>query len=298
MGVAWAKVIPAKTFNTFGLKWHSNPGPFNVKEHVLIIVMANASFGNGVAYFTDTVQALKAFYHVDYGWGFYICLALSTQIVGFGIAGIVRKVLVEPASMIWPQDLVSAAFVYTLHDTTPTNPAETNGWKVGRYRYFLYVFTGAFVWYWFPGVLTPFLSVFAIVTFIKPKHVVLNQLFGGWTGLSLLPITFDWTQVTGMFTLPYSLILSSTNMPKKGYIQSPLIAPWHAIGNALIGTVSFFIIVTCGLHYSNHWFAQYLPISDSTTYDNTAKAYNVSRILTPEFTLDEEKYKVISQFHS
>lgn len=100
--------------------------------------------------------------------------------------------------MIWPQDLVSATFIYTLHDKSPTNPAETNGWKIGRYRYFLYVFLGSFFWYWFPGVIAPCLSVFAIVTFIKPKNVILNQLFGGWTGLSLIPITFDWTQVTGM----------------------------------------------------------------------------------------------------
>ncbi|EFE30686.1 OPT peptide transporter Mtd1, putative [Trichophyton benhamiae CBS 112371] len=261
IGVAWAKIIPSRTFNTFGLKWNTNPGPFNVKEHVLIVVMANASFGNGVAYFTDTIQALKAFYHTDYGWGFYVCLALSTQIVGFGIAGIVRKVLVEPASMIWPQDLVSATFIYTLHDKSATNPAETNGWKIGRYRYFLYVFLGSFFWYWFPGVIAPCLSVFAIVTFIKPKNVILNQLFGGWTGLSLIPITFDWTQVTG---------------------------------NTLIGTIGLFIFVTCGLHYSNHWYAQYLPISDSTTYDNMAKPYNVSRILSPDFTLDEEKYKAYS----
>lgn len=33
-------------------------------------------------------------------------------------------------------------------------------------------------------------------------------------------------------------------------------------------------------------------MSDSNSYDNTGKLYNVSKILTPEFTLDEEKYKV------
>ena len=36
-----------------------------------------------------------------------------------------------------------------------------------------------------------FLSVFAFVTWIRPKSVVLNQLFGGTTGLSIIPITFD-----------------------------------------------------------------------------------------------------------
>jgi hypothetical protein len=33
-------------------------------------------------------------------------------------------------------------------------------------------------------------------------------------------------------------------------------------------------------------------MSDSNSYDNTGKLYNVSKILTPDFTLDEEKYKV------
>lgn len=32
-------------------------------------------------------------------------------------------------------------------------------------------------------------------------------------------------------------------------------------------------------------------MSDSSTYDNTGNAYNVSRILTADFTLDEEAYK-------
>lgn len=80
IGVAWAKIIPARTFNIFGLKWNINPGPFNVKEHVLIVVMANASFGNGVAYFTDTIQALKAFYHTDYGEPIILCFKYGIYI--------------------------------------------------------------------------------------------------------------------------------------------------------------------------------------------------------------------------
>ena len=62
-----AKVLPNREFNTFGLRWNLNPGPFNIKEHTLIVVMANASFGTGVAYFTDTVVVQKAFYKNDLG---------------------------------------------------------------------------------------------------------------------------------------------------------------------------------------------------------------------------------------
>ena len=45
--------------------------------------------------------------------------------------------------------------------------------------------------YFIPGFLMQFLSVFAFATWIAPNNVVINQLFGGTTGLSMLPITFD-----------------------------------------------------------------------------------------------------------
>jgi len=72
---------------------------------------------------------------------------------------------------------------------------------------FVYVFTGSFVWYWFPGFLAQFLSVFAFVTWARPNSVIINQLFGGSSGLSLIPITFDWTQVTGYIPSALSLHL-------------------------------------------------------------------------------------------
>ena len=177
--------------------------------------------------------------------------------------------------MIWPFDLVNTSLFYALHDNSKTDPSKTHGWSISRYRYFFYVFLGSFVWYWFPGYIATFLSVFAFPTFIRPNNVIINQLFGGWTGLSLIPLTLDWTQVTG-------------------YIFSPLVAPWHAIANTLIGMVIFFWITTLGLHYSNHWYGAWLPMSDSNSYDNTGMLYNVTRILTPEYTLDLGAYQSYS----
>lgn len=99
--------------------------------------------------------------------------------------------------MIWPQTLVNTSFIYALHDHGKTDPTKSNGWSISRYCYFFYVFVASFIWYWFPGYIATFLIVFAFVTWIRPKSPVINQLFGGWTGISLLPITFDWTQITG-----------------------------------------------------------------------------------------------------
>jgi OPT family oligopeptide transporter len=151
LGIGWEKVMPSRTYRTFGLEWNLNPGSFNLKEHGLIVIMANAAFGNGAGYFTDTIVAQRGFYGQNFGWGFNILLAFTTQCIGFGIAGLLRRYLIEPASMIWPQTLVNTAFIYALHDQSKTDPKKSNGWSISRYRYFLYVFIGCFVYSWFPG---------------------------------------------------------------------------------------------------------------------------------------------------
>ena len=273
LGNLWAKFLPNRQFNTFGLKWNLNPGPFNVKEHTVIVVMAGVSYGT--AYATDIILAQVAFYKQNFGIGFQLMLVITTQSLGYGIAGIMRKILVYPAAMIWPANLVQVTLLHAMHEKElPPDPTIIGG-KMSRYRWFWIMFTGMFVWYFVPGFLAQFLSVFAFMTWIYPENIVINQLFGGVTGVSLIPITFDWTQVTG-------------------FLGDPLIPPWHAIANTMIGIVAFYIFGTIAIHYGGGWYAEYLPISDSSTYDNMGLHYNVSRIVTPELTLNVAEYEKYS----
>lgn len=92
LGHGWAKVMPTHQFKTFGLKWSLNPGPFNIKEHSIIVVMASVSFG--AAYATDILLAQISFYKQDFGILFQLLLVISTQSIGYGIAGMMRKFLV------------------------------------------------------------------------------------------------------------------------------------------------------------------------------------------------------------
>ena len=280
MGVGWAKVMPNHEVTLFGKKMNLNPGPFNVKEHVIIVAMANAAFGGGTGYFIDTVVTVEKFYNLpSFGWGFYILFAISTQCLGFGLAGSVRRWLVEPAAMLWPSSLVNVAFMYALHDHSPSDPSKTNGWSISRYRWFLYVMAGMFVWSWFPDFIIPAFSYFAWVTWIKPNNVVINQLFGQSTGISLgfpfTGFTLDWAQINSFY-------------------GSPLIAPWHAIANTAIGIVFFLWIVIPALHYTNTWYAQYLPISQNGITDNTGSPYATTSILNPDHTVNPAKYEAYS----
>ncbi|KAL2128596.1 hypothetical protein VTI74DRAFT_8947 [Chaetomium olivicolor] len=287
LGRGWARFVPDKDITLptgdvlgwmglgkkrgrgKGVRVRLNPGPFNVKEHAIIVVMASVSFS--VAYATDIILAQKVFYKQDFGFLWQLMLVVSTQSLGYGIAGMMRRFLVYPASMIWPGNLVSVTLMNAMYETVDDRDPSVIGGSMPRYWWFSLVTFGAFVYYFIPGFLAQFLSSFAFMTWLAPNSPVVNQLFGYSTGLSLLPITFDWTQISG-------------------FVGSPLIPPWHAIANTMIGVLFFFVFLASVLHYSGAWYSQYLPMSDSNTYDNTGKPYDVSRILSADYTLDVEAY--------
>jgi hypothetical protein len=63
----------------------------------------------------------------------------------------------------------------------------------------------------------------------------------------------------------------------------------------LSGRLDVLILVqTPALHFSNIWYGKYLPMSSRGSFDNTGNAYDVTQILTPELTLDIDKYKAYS----
>ncbi|GJV04572.1 oligopeptide transporter 4-like protein [Tanacetum coccineum] len=73
LGRRMAALLPTSTFGLPGCgsrKFSLNPGPFNMKEHVLITIFANAgaAFGNGSAYAVGIVNIMKAFYgrHISF----------------------------------------------------------------------------------------------------------------------------------------------------------------------------------------------------------------------------------------
>ncbi|GFY90111.1 oligopeptide transporter 4 [Actinidia rufa] len=114
MGHFLAAVLPAVKFRIpgFGPKSFSfNPGPFNMKEHVLISIFANAgsAFGNGSAYAVGIVTIIKAFYRRNISFLAGWILIITTQVLGYGWAGLLRKYVVEPAHMWWPNTLVQVS---------------------------------------------------------------------------------------------------------------------------------------------------------------------------------------------
>ncbi|KAJ9236200.1 hypothetical protein DTO207G8_3212 [Paecilomyces variotii] len=270
-GVFLAKTLPQWTVNLGPLgRWCINPDShFNIKEHAVITIMSNVSFGYGSADATQIIQAASPkFYNFGLKAGFSVLVVLCAQLLGFGIAGLAAPWLVEPASIIWPAVLSNCAMLETLHSRAN---AVADGWKVSRLRFFFYVTIAAFAWYWFPGLIFTALSYFTWVCWIAPKNLIVNHLFGMQTGLGLSPITFDWSMVA--------------------YNTDPLLSPAWAALNVFAGFVVFFWIITPILYYTNTWFTAYLPLMTADVYDRTGQVYDTSRVVGPDNSLDVEAYK-------
>ncbi|XP_056159929.1 oligopeptide transporter 5-like isoform X3 [Syzygium oleosum] len=109
LGKFMAAVLPKKAVRIPGTKWSFslNPGPFNLKEHVLITIFANAG-SNGV-YAINIVTIVMAFYHRHIHPLAAMLLTLTTQMLGYGWAGIFRKFLVDSPYMWWPANLVQVS---------------------------------------------------------------------------------------------------------------------------------------------------------------------------------------------
>lgn len=90
-----------------------NPGPFNKKEHAAICIMTAAASSTPEAMMVLAVQ--KLYYNIKPSPVVGIFLVLSTQMIGYGMAGSLRKTLVYPAKMFYPSNLPTASLLENLH---------------------------------------------------------------------------------------------------------------------------------------------------------------------------------------
>ncbi|WAQ88485.1 hypothetical protein PtA15_9A612 [Puccinia triticina] len=272
LGCFMARVLPAKMFRIAGYEFTLNPGPFNMKEHMLISIMANVSFGG--AYVTDIIAVLRIprFYNnQDLGRdvGFQLTMALSSQLIGYTLAGLTREFLVYPSEMVWWGNLVEISVLRALH-VKDNQPA--NGWKISQMRFFSLCMVGYGIYFILPDVFFQTLSFFNWTTWIAPNNVKLAMITGTVSGLGLNPFpTLDWNFMA----------------------INPVATPLWSIMNLYGGALAAFAAI-CGIFFGNVAYTQYLPINTNAIFDRFGKRFNASRILDSVGDLDPVKYKAYS----
>ncbi|XP_034677706.1 oligopeptide transporter 1-like [Vitis riparia] len=274
LGKFMATMLPTKQVNVPFTNWSFslNPGPFSLKEHVLITMFANA--GSGGVYAVYIITIVKAFYHRNLNPVAGYLLLQTTQLLGYGWAGLFRKYLVDSPYMWWPSNLVQVSLFRTLHE-----PEKRSRGGVTRLQFFLIVFISSFAYYLVPSYLFPSITTVSFICLIWKKSITAQQIGSGLSGLGLGSFGLDWTTVAS-------------------FLGSPLATPAFAIINVLIG---FFLIVYVMLpiaYWTNLYDAKKFPIISSHVFDSTGQPYNLTRILDSRtFQIDRAGYNGYGKIH-
>ncbi|KAF9950768.1 hypothetical protein BGZ70_001236 [Mortierella alpina] len=263
LGHLMARTLPTRQFSLFGFTFSLNPGPFSIKEHVLIGTMTSCN--TYAAYAVDIVVLQNIFYHDKKPFIAGLFLVLTTQITGFALAGALRRFLVHPAHMIWPSTLVTASLFRSLH----AQENEDDRGRTPRMKFFLLVTLGSFLWAWFPGFFFPTIGTISWICWIDPHNSILSTLTGS-NGLGIGTIALDWGAATQ-------------------YVM-PLVTPWFAQVNILIGFVLVVYVMVPWAYYTNLWDSKLYPILTAALFRPNGSSYDVNEIMTAG-VLDEAKYK-------
>jgi OPT family small oligopeptide transporter len=273
------KTLPDVGITLFGVRHSLNPGPFNKKEHMLITIMANVAYQTPYTNNIIWAQYLPQYFNQSYAgqFSYQILIALGTNFIGYGMAGLARRFLVYPSYCVWPASLVTIALNQAFHNekNVPVEGPFRTKFRMSRYKFFLLTFGAMFIYFWFPNFIFTALSAFSWMTWIAPDNMNLGTITGFNNGIGLNPWpTFDWN------------ILLFDNL-------DPLMVPFFSTFNRFIGTfVSAFVVI--GLWYTNTYYTGYLPINSNRIFDNTGNLYNVSKAIDSRGLFDAEKYEAYS----
>ncbi|KAL2917196.1 OPT superfamily [Polyrhizophydium stewartii] len=226
IGIFLARVLPRGILN---------PGPFTIKEHVLVYMIAGAA--GGQPYGIDNVvgQKFEKFLN-DSAVTFWnsVFFILTTQMIGYGLSGMTRRYLVRPAAMYWPGVLPTVAMFVSFHETQESDEVKKVG-GLSRYSFFWLVFCLSFVWQWIPSFFASATQALSILCFFTSASKTVRVLGSASPnmGVGMLSISLDWTNFGSFFM--------------------PLSTPWWVSVNYFVANVVILWVIV-PLAYYNNWF--------------------------------------------
>nr|CAD91127.1 glutathione transporter GT1 [Brassica juncea] len=268
IGKFMARTLPTTSHRLMGWEWSLNPGPFNIKEHIIITIFANCgvAYGGGDAYSIGAITVMKAYYKQSLSFICGLFIVLTTQILGYGWAGILRRYLVDPVDMWWPSNLAQVSLFRALHEKEHKSKGLT------RMQFFLVALGASFLYYALPGYLFPILTFFSWVCWAWPNSITAQQVGSGYHGLGVGAFTLDWAGISA-------------------YHGSPLVAPWSSILNVGVGFIMFIYIIVPVCYWKFDTFdARKFPIFSNQLFTSAGQKYDTTKILTPRFDLDINAY--------
>ncbi len=163
LGEAMSAFIPRR-----GWFRYLNPHPFNAKEHACIQIMASS--GAAAAQGTEVLSVHRLFYNTRINAGIGIFMLFASQLLGYGLVGVLRKILIYPTNMFYPQQLPLASTIHTLHRDKHEVKQKLKVSYIG--------FGALFLWELHPEYMFLLLIGFSIPCLAAPNSSCLTALWG------------------------------------------------------------------------------------------------------------------------
>ncbi|KAH8917353.1 OPT oligopeptide transporter [Atractiella rhizophila] len=247
-----------------------NHGQFNIKEHVAIIITASTASESATAISIFAAQDL--YYNVKPNAAVGIFTLLGSQLIGYGLCGIMRNFLVFPTYAIYPMLVPTVQLFDAMHR------GQGVFLQAKRKKFFWGCFIGIFIWEWFPEYIAPTLTGVSIFCLANQDSAWFTRIFGGAAnneGLGLFSLCFDWVYI-------------GSGGGAIGSLFTPLSTQLSLYGGVVVCIVSF-----CLCYEFDVWHAKSFPFLTQQLWHRDGTPYDQLAILNDDFTLNHTKLEAV-----
>ncbi|KAF6763837.1 peptide transporter MTD1 [Ephemerocybe angulata] len=274
LGRVLEEIIPGPGHTRFKMKdtafWRfMNPGTFNIKEHVAITIFASTAADSALA--INIFAADDLFYGIQPNVAIGIFTLIGSQLMGYGIGGLMRSFLVYPTYIVFPNLLPTVQLFDALHRGKGIFTQKK------RVKFFWSIFVVIFVWEWFPEYIAPTLTGISIFCLAKRDSAWFTRIFGGAAGnegLGAFALCFDWNYV-------------GSGGGSMGALFTPLSTQLSLYTGTAICMIAF-----CVAYARNAWNGQNFPFLSQQLFYENGTGYKQLSILDDNFKLDHAKLAI------
>lgn len=228
MGKWLAKVLPEKTIRIRSFRFSLNPGPWSIKESVLVtLTAASGATGNQG---TAGLSLAEIFYGHKVPPVIAILFMYAIVWTGYSYAAIARNFVLYEPQFVWPQALMQSA----LFKNQSQNETGSKSMKL-----FGFALLGMTVWELFPEFIFPLTSSIAPLCYIAPHNAVVNFIGSGLGGMGFLNLSLDWSNITSSVMLsPYwTIVVQFASFACGCWVLIPFFK-WFSNGKFSMGLMS------------------------------------------------------------
>ncbi|KAA1075364.1 hypothetical protein PGT21_034305 [Puccinia graminis f. sp. tritici] len=236
-----------------------NPGPYSIKENTLSAIMATAAAVGTLA--VEMIATQELYEERPFHYATAMAIMLSSQLIGYGFAGLLRAPLIYSKRAVFPAVLPAVALFHSFHYRDGTHTERHLG-------LFKTVFFGTAIYEIFPQYIAPTLQAVNPFCLAWQHSPAVTRLFGGalaHEGLGMLSLSFDWNVVGAL---------------------GPLFTPFAAQVNEWAGVLLAYLFYPVG--WENSWFEggkhDGFPFLSTQLLTHEGELYNRTAIMKEDGT--------------